>query len=537
MQLRDYQERSITELYRWLEKNSGHPCVVLPTGAGKSVIIAELVRQALQGWPETKVLMLCHQKELLEQNAQKMRAIWPGAPMGVYSASLGKKQLGEPILFAGIQSIRNKAHLVGHIDICIVDECHCISHKEEGGYRKFISDLLAINPNMRVVGYSATPYRLGHGYITDKPALFDDLIEPVSIEELLYKGFLSPLRSKVTALTYDTSGVKKRGGEFVEADLQAAVNTFDNNSAIVDEVIARAGDRRSWLFFCVGIEHAEAVCDMLKDRGISAGCVTGKTPQGERARLLEGFKRGEIRALTSVGVLTTGFDAPNTDLIAMLRPTMSPALYVQMAGRGLRVKEHTDHCLVLDFAGLVKTHGPITNVNPPEKSGKGEAPVKACPECAELVHLSVMTCPGCGYQFPPPEEKESKPKMLHMDDIMGKAADEMEVASWAWRMHVSKQSGKEMLAVTYYGSCLSSKPITEYITVLHEGYAGEKARAMLAQIARKAGAESALELSDLDLIAATLQRATPPSIIGYKADGKFHRVLMREWNHAATPRA
>lgn len=537
--LRDYQRRAIDQLYAWFAKNpTGNPCLMLPTGAGKSHIVAALCKEALQLWPETRVLMLTHVKELIGQNAEKMRQHWPGAPMGIYSASLGKRQLGEPITFAGIQSVRTKAQQLGHVDLVIIDECHLVSHKDEGGYRKLIADLREINPHVRIVGLTATPYRLGHGYITEgEGRIFHDLIEPVSIEELLYKGFLSPLRSKVTALTYDTSGVKKRGGEFVEADLQAAVNTFDNNSAIVDEVVARAGDRRSWLFFCVGIEHAEAVCDMLKARGISAGCVTGKTPQGERAKLLEGFKRGEIRALTSVGVLTTGFDAPNTDLIAMLRPTMSPALYVQMAGRGLRTKEHTDHCLVLDFAGLVKTHGPITSVNPPEKSGKGEAPVKACPECAELVHLSVMTCQGCGYQFPPPEEKESKPKMLHTDDIMGKAADEMDVASWDWRMHVSKQSGKEMLAVTYYGACLSSKPITEYITVLHEGYAGEKARAMLAQIARKAGAESALELSDLDLIAATLQRATPPSIIGYKADGKFHRVLMREWNHVATPGA
>lgn len=145
MKLRDYQRRSIDDLYNWISKNKGHPCIVMPTGSGKSVVIAELIKGALQEWPETTVLMLCHQKELLEQNARKMISFWPNAPLGIYSASVGRKVLGEPITFAGIQSIRNKAKEVGHIDICIVDECHSISHKDQGGYRKFINELLEID--------------------------------------------------------------------------------------------------------------------------------------------------------------------------------------------------------------------------------------------------------------------------------------------------------------------------------------------------------------------------------------------------------
>ncbi len=525
MQLRDYQERSITELYRWLEKNSGHPCVVLPTGAGKSVIIAELVRQALQGWPETKVLMLCHQKELLEQNAQKMRAIWPGAPMGVYSASVGKKQLGEPILFAGIQSIRNKAHLVGHIDICIADECHCISHKEEGGYRKFISDLLAINPNMRVVGYSATPYRLGHGYITDKPALFDDLIEPVSIEELLYKGFLSPLRSKVTGKKLDTTGVHKRGGEFIESELQAAVNTDENNDALVSEIMARAEGRRSWLLFCAGVQHAQAMADALVAAGVKAECVTGATPRKERERIIASFKAGEITALTNANVLTTGFDAPDTDLIVLARPTLSPALYVQMAGRGMRLKSRIDDCLVLDFAGCVETHGPVTAVIPPSKNGEksGKPPVKPCPECGEILHASTMTCTACGHIF----EREEPKLALRNDDIMGINGREMAVTSWLWSKHTSQNSGKDTLRCTYYG-LLSDKPVTEYFCVTHTGYAGDKAARAVGAIAYRAGVGDLVDVDLLD-VATALTAGTPPASIEYKKDGNFYRVLDRIW--------
>jgi DNA repair protein RadD len=530
MQLRDYQSRSIQMLYDWMGKNSGHPCIVLPTGSGKSVVIAELIRGAMQEWPETTVLMLCHQKELIEQNAEKMRSIWPGAPMGIYSASVGVKQLGEPIIFAGIQSIRNKASQVGHIDICIVDECHCISHRDEGGYRKFLNDLLKINPSMRIIGYSATPYRLGHGLITDKPALFDDLIEPVTIEELVYKGYLSTLRSKVTKAAFDTSGVHKRGGEFIESELQAAVDTDENNLRVVREVIELAGDRKAWLFFCAGVHHAEAVAQVLQAHGIPAACVTGSTPKAERERLLNDYKSGKLRALTNANVLTTGFDYPDIDLIAMLRPTMSASLYVQMAGRGMRVKSHTDHCLVLDFAGVVQMHGPITAVEPPKRrstEGNGEAPVKVCDECNELVHISAKICPTCGAAFP---ETEKKKLELRQDDIMGLEAEEMALTGWNWRKHTSRASGKDMLAVSYYGG-LSDPSVVEYFPITHEGYAGQKAVNAVIMIAERAGVVFT-GTNTLDDWADRLNGGSCPAAIKYRRDGKYYRVTRRKWTNA-----
>ena len=163
--LRDYQQRTIDQLYAWFEEGGkGNPCLVLPTGSGKSHIVAALCKDALQQWPETRVLMLTHVKELIEQNAEKMRQHWPGAPRGIYSASIGRKDLGEPITFAGIQSVRTKAHQLGHIDLVIIDECHLVNHKDEGGYRTLLEQLKAINPALRVVGLTATPYRLGHDH-------------------------------------------------------------------------------------------------------------------------------------------------------------------------------------------------------------------------------------------------------------------------------------------------------------------------------------------------------------------------------------
>jgi DNA repair protein RadD len=530
MKLRDYQQRAIDELYAWFEAgHKGNPCLVLPTGAGKSHIIAALCKGALQSYPETRILMLTHVKELIEQNAEKMLQHWPNAPLGVFSASLRRKDLEEPITFAGIQSIRNRAQEIGHIDLVIIDECHLVSHKDEGGYRKLIRELVDINPRLRVIGLTATPYRLGHGLITDEPAMFHALLDPVSIEELVFRGYLSTLRSKTTKSRLDVSSVHKRGGEFIESELQAAVDNKLTNEAVVREVIERAGDRKAWLFFCTGVDHANNMAEMLRSCGIAADCVTGATPKRQREDILAAFKAGELTALTNANVLTTGFDYPDIDLIAMVRPTMSPSLYVQMAGRGMRPKSHTDHCLVLDFAGVVETHGPITAVRPPKKKGDGtgEAPVKVCENCGELCHPTVKECPSCGNPFPAPEPKKWK---LADVDIMGLEGVEMNVSAWRWRKHISASSGNEMLMVRYYGD-LSNPTVNEYFTIAHAGYAGDKARKTLLSIAKTAGLnEEVLMKTSLADIASELNNGRAPLSIEYRVDGKFYRIIKRRWH-------
>lgn len=526
--LRDYQQRSIDQLYGWFEAgNAGHPCLVLPTGAGKSHIIAALCKDALQQWPETRILMLTHVRELISQNAEKMRQHWPNAPMGIYSAGLRKKEIGEPITFAGIQSVRTKAATIGYVDIVLIDEAHLVSHKDQGGYRSLLNALMVINPNIRVIGLTASPYRLGHGLITDKPALFDALIEPVSIEELIYKGYLSRLKSKLTQTQYDVSGVHKKGGEYIESELQAAVDTHDKNVSVVQEIMRYGADRKSWLIFCSGVSHAHHIKDVLVSLGITAECVTGDTPTKERDRMLCDFKAGRIRAMANVNCLSTGFDHVGIDLIAMLRPTMSPGFYVQCAGRGLRIAPGKSDCLFLDFSGVVEQHGPITNVKPPPKKGDkvGEAPVKVCENCQEICHASVKVCPACETPFPAPE---TPPMRLSNLDIMGESGIEMEVSQWTWRKHTSRTSGREMLSVTYYGG-LSEIPVTEYLAVTHDGYAGTKSRRLLADIAYKAGANLSYESSDLVDIAEAMNESNHPYGIEYRKDGKFFTVIDRIW--------
>lgn len=535
MQLREYQSRALSMLYAWFEKNTtGHPVLNMPGGSGKSVVIASLAKDAMQNWPETRILMLVHSKELILQNADKLRKLWPGAPLGIYSASVGKRDLSEPITYAGIGSVAKRAKEIGHIDLCIIDEVHAVSTAESGIYRKLIADLLEINPAMRIVGLSASPYRLGHGFITEGPtAIFSEILEPVSIEELVFKTHLVPLRSKITKHKLETEGLHKRQGEYIASEMEAKFNTDDHNSAVVQEIIEKANNRNHWLIFCSGVAHSEAVAECFRSAGIAAESLDATHSKPERERKLADFESGKMRAICSVGILTTGYDFPALDCIAFLRSTMSPGLYLQMAVRGMRPYPGKTDCLVLDFAGVVEMHGPITAVQPPKKGGDGdgEAPVKVCDNCSELVHISAKECPACGHAFPEPEKKKLA---LRNDDIMGLEGKDLEVTAWNWRIHTSRASGKMMLACTYYGS-LSDKPITEYLPVLHDGYAGQRAMQQLFAMANSSGANLAeaarLEGEQgLDYLSVQMSNSTPPKSIEYRLDGKFHRVIKRSWS-------
>lgn len=525
IQLRDYQQKAVDQLWAWFENNSeGHPCIVMPTGSGKSHVIAAICEKALNDYPKTKILMLTHVKELIEQNANKLKQHWALAPLGIYSAGIGTRDI-DRITFAGIQSVRKKAKLLGHQDLILIDESHTISHNDTGMYRDLINELTIINPRVRVIGLTASPYRLGHGMITDSPALFTDIIEPTSIEELLHNNYLAPLTSKSTAKKYDLTGVHKRGGEYIEKELQEAVNTSDNNNAVVKEIIERSGERKHWLIFCTGIDHAIQIRDILNGLGITAETVNAKTKKADRVRIIDEFKCGAITALTNTGVFTTGFDYPDIDLIAMLRPTMSPGLYLQMAGRGMRIKSNGGNCLVLDFAGIVEQHGAITNIKPPSKKGEGGgvAPSKICPECDEIVHASSKTCPECGFLFPPPKKEDM---YLREDDIMGNSVKTFKVNSWEWEIRTSKK-GVDMVVVVYFGD-MTEKPIYEYLTIWHEGYAGMKGMEKMSVILNRIGL-SVADYDDVSKLIIDCEKKEPPTALILKQRGKFYDIIDREW--------
>jgi DNA repair protein RadD len=523
--LREYQQAAHDQTIDHLCNGEGNLCLQMPTGSGKSHVIAALTKTVCNQWKGSRVLMLTHVKELIEQNYEKLKQHWPNAPAGIYSASMGRKELDMPITYAGIQSIHKHADKLDLIDLVMIDECHLINHKDEGSYRTLLNQLKKINPYLKIVGTTATPWRLGHGLITEGDALFDKLIEPVTIEELISQGYLAPLRSKNTGHHLNVDGVKKRGGEYIESQLQAAVNTDDNNIKIIEETISRAGDRKAWLFFCSGVEHAKVMADLLNEHGIKTACLTGKHTKKQRESLLNAFKGGVFQAVTNANILTTGFDYPDIDLIVFARPTMSPSLYVQMAGRGMRLKSHTDHCMVLDFAGNVRKHGPIIAVSSPKPKGKGgKVVMKDCPVCYELVYNFVSVCPCCGYEF---SKKEVR---LYDDDIMGIQTDIVNISDWKWSRHISRSSGNEMIKCTYYGA-LNDYPVTEYFAITNQGQGGDIAVRKLAHVAHKAGAIEALKKDTIQSMAEylNLPEHKPPTEIEVKRDGKFKKIIGKRW--------
>lgn len=546
-QLRDYQQRAIVMLYNWLACNAGNPCIVAPTGSGKSWIIAALCEDVLRQWPDSRILILSHVKELLSQDADKIVQAWPDAPVGLYSAGLNHRDV-DRITVAGIQSVWRRPEELGKIDLAVVDEAHLINHSDSGMYRSLLKDLKGRNPLLRVVGLTATPYRLGHGLITEgENRIFDGLIEPVTIAELVARGFLAPLRSKFPAKTLDVEGVHKRGGEYVESELQLAVDTDANNAEIVKETLARAGDRKAWLFFCTGVEHAFHMRDELRRAGISTATVVGDTPAAERAEILENFKSGRVKALTNVDVLTTGFDYPGIDLLAMCRPTLSPGLYVQMAGRGMRVAKGKADCLVLDFAGNVAAHGPITSVAIPKGKRAAEKKcVRKCPECDEIVALGVKVCPACGHEFPAPERKPQIMALHGRDDIMGVEPSEMELRGWFWSVQHSSRNGLPMLRVDYDSrDFVRSISVSEYLCLMHGGFAEQKGFKTLRYLMRCSGVADkypdAMTLGVIknedelrELAQLMNEESRSPAKVYCVREGKYYRVVSREWEEVRT---
>lgn len=402
MQLRPYQADAVDAVWSHLATRETNPVVVMPTGSGKTPVIATLCADAVGRW-KGRVVVLAHVKELLSQTVEKLAAFAPDLEVGVFSAGLGRRELHQPITVAGIQSIHDRARELGPVDLVVVDEAHLIPPDGEGMYRRFISETAAISRDRRVIGLTATPYRMTTGPICSPEHFLQEICIEVPIRDLIADGYLSPLRSRAGLTVADTSRIAKSRGEFASRELEDLMDDDALVSGACTEIVAATVDRRGVLIFCSGIRHGQHVVRELRERhGIECGFVSGDMPAAERDEVIARFRSGDLRYLANVQVLTIGFDAPHIDCVAMLRPTLSPGLFYQMVGRGLRTHEGKQDCLVLDFAGNILTHGPIDAIRDPRlPQGSGEAPAKECPACHALLHASLANCTECGHAFPP----------------------------------------------------------------------------------------------------------------------------------------
>lgn len=409
---RPYQREAFAAFISTLRDTDESPCVVLPTGTGKSIVIA-MIAAYVTGKLSRRVLILASKKELVEQNAGELFEAAPELPVGIYSAGLGQRDTETPILVAGIQSVYSKARQIGPFDLVVVDEAHEIPPDGEGMYRTLLADLLEQNPGLRIGGMTATPFRLGGGRICKPGNMLTSECYEASIRDMIADGYLSPLTSRSGARHGDFSGVHLQGGEFRADEVAAIMEDDELVRSACAETVKLCAERKAVLVFCASVAHAEKVRDELhRLTGEEIGLVTGETPTAERDMLIARI-RGEkhpvdllsdadLRWLVNVNVLTTGFNAPRIDAVVLMRATMSPVLYVQMVGRGTRLAPGKADCLVLDYGNNIVRHGPVDAVDVAEKAnkdGKGEAPGKECPECHGVVHCAVMVCPDCGHEW------------------------------------------------------------------------------------------------------------------------------------------
>lgn len=402
-----YQEEARDAVWSYFaDGGTGNPVVALPTGTGKSVVIADLLKQILTHYPDQRVIKLTHVKELIQQNANKILEHWPLAPLGIYSAGLGRREHHHKITFAGIASVARKPELFGSIDLVFIDECHLLGPKDGTLYQQFIAGLKAANPDLKVIGFTATPYRLGQGLITDGGLFTDvcyDLTTFDGFNRLIAEGYLCPLVPKrPTSGELDVSAVKTTGGDFNQHDLQLAVDRDAITDRAIEEMLSQGQSRAHWLVFASGVEHSDHIAEALNARGVTAVSIHSKMGDEARDAAIRDWKSGRVVAAVNNNVLTTGIDFPQIDLIACLRPTKSPGLWVQMLGRGTRPYEGKENCLVLDFAGNTARLGPINDPVLPRKKGAkggGEAPVKCCPVCGTWNHTRASHCISCGAEF------------------------------------------------------------------------------------------------------------------------------------------
>ena len=387
--LRPYQQESVDAVLQHFRKQRKPAVVVLPTGAGKSLVIAELARVA-----KGRVLVLAHVKELVEQNYQKFRSY--DLEAGIFSAGLGRKDAEEKTIFGSIQSVaRAPSDFFTDFSLLVIDECHRVSSDGEAQYAQVIDKLRKAQPQLCVLGLTATPYRLDSGWIyrfhndgfmrTEQPTFFGNCVYELGIREMIESGFLTePVQIDAPVASYDFSSLKlnSSNGRYQLAEVEAVLKDQRRvTPGIIRSIVSLSESRRGVLIFTSSVRHAREILESLPQK-ISA-LVTGDTPGDERDRIIEAFKAQKLKFLVNVSVLTTGFDAPHVDVVAILRPTESVSLYQQIVGRGLRLFEGKRDCLVLDYTGVAH------NIYSPE--------IGSSKPREDAVHVAVA-CPMCEHE-------------------------------------------------------------------------------------------------------------------------------------------
>lgn len=465
--------------------DSGHGLIVLPTGCGKSLVQAMIADEFTKHYPEKRILFLTHVPKLLEQNFNELIVNLGIIDAGIYCSKFNSRDTENHILFASIQSIFKKAKEIGRFGLIVIDEAHSISPNDETMYRKFFTEMLEQSLGCKILGLTATPYRMGTGLLTEgENKIFDEIIYEYPLYKAIKEGYVCKPIGRTGIIKPDTTGVKKRGGEYIESELAKVCDDSTIIEKAVTEIIELTKDREHVLIFCVGIKHAEHVTEEMQRQGVICKAIHSGLLDSEQKQIDTDFKNGVIRYVCNVDMWTTGYNFRAIDCIVMLRPTMSTGLYYQMAGRGFRLHENKKDFLLLDYAGNVLTHGPLDKIYVETKGFKKDrgvhtAPMKECPSCGQAIFLSATICEHCGYEYPTSISHDSTASN-ESPISQYKTPEEIELSpdDINFYLHESK-SGKISMRVSYSTSPLHS--VSEYICIEHGGYAEQQARKWLKQ--------------------------------------------------------
>jgi DNA repair protein RadD len=384
--LRHYQQEAVDNTVKYFQKKRDPAVIVLPTGAGKSLVIAELARIA-----KGRVLVLAHVKELVEQNYLKYKSY--GLEAGIFSASLGQKDFSEKAIFGSIQSVaRAPKEFFQNFSLLVIDECHRVAEEGATQYQEVIQKLKAQNPILCILGLTATPYRMGLGWIyefshngeikTEQPRFFKQCVYELPLSYMIKNKFLTqPVKVDIPVTCYDFSELSDKGRTYTLSEVEDLLkNQKRLTPLIVKNIIdiTERYQRKGVMIFSASVKHAEEILTYLPED--EARLVVGDTDLSDRDQIVEDFKNKKFKYLVNVSVLTTGFDAPHVDVIAILRPTESNSLYQQIVGRGLRLDDGKSDCFILDYAGM--GHDIYAPEISDKRPSKDTVPVSVhCPQC------------------------------------------------------------------------------------------------------------------------------------------------------------
>lgn len=475
--LRDYQLEAVTRLWAELYVRDTALCV-LPTGGGKTEIMIELLRKSLEAKPDVKIVVLLNRLTLVDQTHKRFSRALNSQNIGIYCGSRDSKSTSNSITIASIQSIYDieldKVHLI------VLDEAHNVD-ENEGRYFEFLTKLKAKNDKLKVVAFTATPFR-ATGKIYGDGKMFPDITYRKFLTEMIDAGYLVKPSMKRGEHQFDTSKLRIQMGEYRQDDVARLTEDEDVASLQVSDALSRMSDRRKIVWACSTIKHCEMVSRLLNEMGEQAKFLHSKQKPHERMVAQYDFESGDIRHLVFVSIVSEGYDYPPIDCVVLMRPMRSPVLYVQTVGRGLRIAEGKRNLLVLDYGRVVETIGPLDDpviVDPSKKTKKGviEIQMKFCPQCFEYVAKILQFCPMCQHMFYEKEVTAIQKLNSQADELSTLLAgvtksNQREHGIIAVTLHPYKsKGGNDCLLIVYHTDHFYRRTINEYFVWENEvGY-------------------------------------------------------------------